>query len=218
MNSDSSSAVSRLLPDNSSLAGASQSPNKRLSVAPERPRNGVEHLVSNKPSNRLIYLDEDAMRLIGLRLLNDRDCFTALKQTAKTLNANLTAINDATAIDAIFFAHCIWDIPNNQTLMDIPPLRSTTSSDELYPGVVIRARAFLRAKEDLRPERLTLTRGGVRFHVEMSNHGVLSANKTYLCERALYALYVVGQLRKLKPYLCLTAAAVLLAPQPTKNH
>jgi hypothetical protein len=214
MNSDSSSAIRALVPDDSSLHGATQSSNRRLSVASEQRLNGVSDPVLDEPSNRLIYLDEDAMRLIGLRLLNDRDGFVTLSNTAQIYNAKLGAINDANAIDAVFFAQRIWNMPNNETLMDIPPLPSITSSHELYPGVVIRARAFLRAKEDLRPGRLTLTRGNERLHVEMSNRGVLSVNRTFLCGRALY---VVGQLRRLKP-LSLAAAAVLLAQNPTKNR
>jgi hypothetical protein len=80
----------------------------------------------------------------------------------------------------------------------------------LYPGAVIRVRAFLRAKEDLRPGRLTLTSTeNERLHVEMANRGVLSINRTFLCDRVLY---VVGQLRRLRPTLSVMAAAVLLAP------
>jgi hypothetical protein len=213
MNSNNSTAVRNLVPEDSSLDGTQQPASTNPIVAPEQRYHGVSDPVANRPSNRLIYLDEAVMRSIRSRLINDSNQFVKLRESSTTDHVKLDVINDATAIDAAFFARRIWRALNSEALMDIPPLDSTASPNELYPGAVIRARGFLRTKEDLRPGRLTLTTlGKERFHVEMANRGVLSINRTYLNGRVLY---VVGQLHRLKP-LSIVAAAVLLAPLPTR--
>lgn len=214
MTSDSPSGLANLLAADSSVDSKAQPSSVDLTKSADERRSGVSGLVLNEPSNRLIYLDEEMMRQIGLRLLNDPNGFVKLSERAENDHVKLEAVNDARALDAVYFARRIWYIPNNETLMDIPPLRPAASPGELYPGAVVRARAFLKVKEDLRPGRLTLTRGNERIYVEMSNRGVLSINRSFLCERVLY---VVGQLRRLKP-LSVEAAAILLAQQRTAKN
>jgi len=173
--------------------------------------NGVSGLIEEieeMPSNRLIYLDEDVMRSVSARLLNDPRLFPRLKGRAGNDNVRLTVINDSNSIDPVYFAQSIWHVPHNETIIDIPPLDEATPPD-LYPGAVIRVRAHLRVKDDLRPERMTLTGPGKeRIHIEMAKRGVLSINRIFLDSRALYA---VGQLRRLNP-LSIAAAAILLLP------
>jgi hypothetical protein len=216
MNSDSSTGVRELVEDDAPPDGAKQQlPIIDLEIASKQHHDGVSDPVPNRPSNRLIYLDEDVMRSISSRLINDPNQFAKLSESSKNDNVKLEFVNDASTLDAAYFARRIWRAPANETLMDIPPLDSTTSPSELYPGAVIRARAFLRSREDLRPGRLTLTTlGNERLHVVMANRGVLSINKTYLHD---HVLYVVGQLHRLRP-LSITAAAVLLPPLPRRNR
>lgn len=215
MISDNFTAVRRLVVDDSPLDDARQPPSINPDIAHKQRHDGVSDPVPNHPSNRLIYLDEDVMRSISSRLINDPNQFVKLSESSTSDNVKLEFANDACTLDAAYFARRIWRAPNSETLMDIPPLNSTTSPNELYPGAVIRARAFLRAKEDLRPGRLTLTTlENERLHVEMANRGVLSINRTYLHD---HVLYVVGQLHRLKP-LSMTAAAVLLPPLPRKSR
>lgn len=208
-------AVRNLVPEDSSHDGAEQSTNINQAIASRQEQYGVSDPVADYPSNRLIYIDESLMRSISLRLINDPGQFARLKGRAANDNVSLKFINDANAINVVYFAQRIWYVPPSETLMDIPPLDPATSRGELYPGVVVRIRAFLRVKEDLRPGRLRLTSNeNERLYVEMANHGVLSINRMFLCNRVLY---VVGQLHRIRP-LSVLAAAVLLAPLPMKNR
>jgi hypothetical protein len=166
----------------------------------------IRYMMRESPCGRLLYLDEYAIQVVGSRLMNDPEQFTSLKAMASNFNVKLDVINDASAIDASYFAHSIWSAYCNDTLVDIPSFSGMPIPGELYPGAVVRVRAFLENKEDLRPERMTLTAPGVRIHVEMTKRGILSANKSYLLGRGLY---VVGQLKRLRP-LSVVGAAVLL--------
>jgi hypothetical protein len=158
-------------------------------------------VISEYPSARVIYLDEDIMHSVSSRLLSDRDQFPRLKHIAKGDSVRLDVLNDASAIDAIYFAQRIWLVPRSEVLIEIPPL------DGLYPGAAVRVRGFLRTKKDLLPDRLTLvSEGKFRVRVEMANRGVLSANGSFLDGRGLF---VVGQLRRVNP-LSLAAGAILL--------
>ena len=148
------------------------------------------------------------MRSVSMRLINDPRLFVKLSERSKNDHVQLGNINDAGAVDAVYFAQRIWPLPGTETLIDIPPLCKEAASREWYPGAVVRVKAFLRAKEDLRPGRLTLTAfGNLRIHVELANRGTLSVNGAFLNRRALF---VIGELRRLNP-LSVAAAAVQLA-------
>ena len=149
------------------------------------------------------------MRAIGLQLISDPYQYMELKNLPNNEYMQLDSLLDAQLINAAYFARRIWELPTNETLMDIPPLLR----DELYPGVMVRARALVKSRQDLRPDRLTLTNvqgGGMeRIHMLITDRGALSVNRSFLVTQVLY---VVGQLCKLDP-LSLTAAAILLAPR-----
>ena len=149
------------------------------------------------------------MHVIGLQLISDPYQYMELKNLPNNEYMQVGSLLDAQLINASYFARRIWELPANETLMDIPPLLR----DELYPGVMIRARARVKSTQDLRPDRLTLTNvqgGGMeRLHVLIRNRGALSINRSFLVKQVLY---VVGQLCRLDP-LSLTAAAILLPPR-----
>ena len=150
------------------------------------------------------------MRAIGLQLISDLDQYRVLQNLPNNEYMQLKSLFDAQLINAAYFARHIWELPANETLMDIPPLLR----DELYPGVMVRARALVKSRQDLRPDRLTLTNvqsaGMERIHVVITDRGALSVNRSFLVGQVLY---VVGQLCRLDP-LSLTAAAILLGPRP----
>lgn len=206
MDNDTSSAIRDLVAEEAPPSPDDSGGIKPPTVLDEEPK-GVRGLMADRPSNRIIYLDEQAMRSISCRLVNDSRQFSTLSGMRANDHVRLEVINDANDIDPVYFALRIWHVPPSETVIDIPPLDASDRPYELYPGAIVRVRAFLNAK-DLRPDRLTLTCGGnVRVHAELENRGVLSINRTFLNNRALY---VVGQLRRLTP-LVLTTAAILLS-------
>lgn len=205
MDSGDSPAVLNLEPADQPVNGTSQSDSERPAGVAQEYMAGVSDPVSVMPSNRLIYLDEGSMHVIGLQLISDPYQYMELKNLPNNEYMQVGSLLDAQLINASYFARRIWELPANETLMDIPPLLR----DELYPGVMIRARARVKSTQDLRPDRLTLTNvqgGGMeRLHVLIRNRGALSINRSFLVKQVLY---VVGQLCRLDP-LSLTAAAIL---------
>ncbi len=204
-----SPAVLNLKPEDQPANGTSQSASDSPAGVTQEYASRVSDPVSVMPSNRLIYLDEGSMRAIGLQLISDPYQYMELKNLPNNEYMQLDSLLDAQLINAAYFARRIWELPTNETLMDIPPLLR----DELYPGVMVRARALVKSRQDLRPDRLTLTNvqgGGMeRIHMLITDRGALSVNRSFLVTQVLY---VVGQLCKLDP-LSLTAAAILLAPR-----
>jgi hypothetical protein len=208
MNGDASPAFRNLERQDRSVNAAREPANGSLKTVNHRHASGVSIPAPIHPSNRIIYLDEESMRTIGLQLVSDLDQFNELSTMPNNDYLQLKSIFDAQMLNAAYFARRIWDVSANETLVDIPPLLR----DKLYPGVMVRLRALVKSREDLRPDRLTLTNMGgeatERIHVLITNRGTISANRSFLAGQVLC---VVGQLRKLDP-LSLAAAAVLLAP------
>jgi hypothetical protein len=208
MTSESPNAVGEIIPDD--LPDDVDSQPGRINEESDRRKDspGVVGPLAEDPSNRLIYLDEDVMRVVSMRLVNDPRLFVKLRERSKNDNVKLLVINDADAVDAVYFAQRIWHLPVSETLIDIPSLNGEAASTDPYPGAVVRVKAFLRAKGDLLPGRLTLTGfGNLRIRVELAHRGTLSINSAFLSGRALF---VVGELRRLNP-LSVAAAAVHLA-------
>jgi hypothetical protein len=207
MDSDDSRAFHNLEREYQSVNVAGQ-PDSDLQTVTGPGEPGVSVPVPVYPSNRIVYLDEESMRTIGLQLVSDLDKYNELTNLPNNEYLQLKSIFDAQMINAAYFARRIWDISANEILVDIPPLLR----DKLYPGVMVRLRALVKSRQDLRPDRLTLTHMGgeanERIHVMIANRGTLSANRSFLEGQILC---VVGQLSRLDP-LSLTAAAVLLAP------
>jgi hypothetical protein len=207
MDSHNPQAFRHLEPDGAAVNSEMHSAETSPATVSEQGSKGFAHLIADNPSRRLIYLDEDVMRAIGLQVISDPLQFNSLKVRSANDNVALSSINDARTISAVYFAQIIWYIPPNETLIDFPPLdQKTISGDELYPGAVVRTRAVVESKQDVRPERLTLTAQGKRIHVTITNRGALSVNRSFLFKRVLY---VAGYLSRLNP-LSLTAAAILL--------
>jgi hypothetical protein len=208
MDSNDSPGVLNLEPEDQLVSDASQPASKSPEADDQRYVSGVSVPVPQTPSNRLIYLDEDSMHAIGLRLISDPYQYMVLQNLPNNEYMQLKSLFDAQLINAAYFARRIWELPANEALMDIPPLLR----DELYPGVMVRARALVKSRQDLRPDRLTLTNvqsGEMeRIHVMIPDRGALSINRSFLVGQVLF---VVGMLCRLDP-LSLTAAAILLAP------
>jgi hypothetical protein len=209
MNGDASPAFRNLEPEDQPVNVARQPANGSLKTATHRREPGVSVPAPIHPSNRIIYLDEESMRTIGLQLVSDLDKFNELTNLPNNEYLQLDSIFDAQMLNAAYFARRIWDISAGETLVDIPPLLP----DKLYPGVMVRLRALVKSRQDLRPDLLRLTNIGSEaiehIRVMITNPGTLSANRSFLEGQVLC---VVGQLRKVDP-LALTAGAVLLGPR-----
>jgi hypothetical protein len=208
MTSESPKAVGEIIP--ADLPADSESQPGGINQEPDRQEDSPRLIgpLAEDPSNRLIYLDEDVMRVISMRLVNDPRLFVKLRERSGNDHVQLGVINDAGAVGAVYFAQRIWHLPVSETLIDIPSLNGEAASTDPYPGAVVRVKAFLRAKGDLLPGRLTLTAfGNLRIRVELAHRGTLSSNSAFLSGRALF---VVGELRRLNP-LSVAAAAVHLA-------
>lgn len=220
MNSDSPLAVRDLTAEDTSTDETWRSSTTSLEKTVKPCSGRIPRIIPETPSSRLVYLDEAAMRAIGFRLINDPILFARLNEKAGNDHVKLEVINDAESIDVVYFAQHIWDIKpeeTGETLLDIPALNPEESScDELYPGAIIRARGFVNSKQDLRPDRLSLTTNedGDRILVAIASRSALSVHRRFLEGRVLF---IVGQLCKLNPLSLLAAAILLARPEDESN-
>lgn len=168
----------------------------------------VRNLAIEAPTGRIVYLDEQLMRQIALRLANDPECFQRLSTGAKSITpVTIKTVPDAVAADPVFYAKVVWTLPSTNTLLSFGMPQSGRPVFEPYPQAVVRIRCSIPPTGNFTAERFTcVTSRGERVTVLMGAETGLSANRSFLRQQTLF---VVGTLRKVAN-ATVSAGAVLI--------